>query len=1073
MAVAATLAVAPEAEASHFRGVDMWATIDGNGVVTVTARTRWRKDFTGTFGIDPSRFGEASFTCTLNGSTSTFTPATGFQIIRLSDHATVFSATSSTFPYAATHPVVNTAPAQYTEVTQTFVLPLGTVAGTGELVTPLHLAQGQYEISWNDWSRVNGILNLDPTSLCGGNNSGFGGRVHVNFDGTASGTPSLTSTFLTQVPRGYDYAQNINAASPQGLPLAYKLAALNPFIPDFGPVSQIPGLTLDTSTGLVSIPAASTATLGDNTLSTSPGADYLLRVEVTDSHGGLSVRDGVLDALTSSNHPPILDPIGDQTVTVGQALTFNAHATDGDSGQTLTVKATGLPTGATFATTSGPNTGVTVPFTWTPTPDQVGVICTNFEATDNGTAAAGNLDTLTAQQRVCFTVVPAVKAVCTSTTLVADPTTCGVSAACSCENGTLDSQPTFTGAGTFAFSCTCSDGTNSDTCSGTLLVLDQTAPAISCPGSVTSECTANGSATLFAGASTATDACGAATVSDPPTAAYPLGTTTVSHTAQDPSGNVASCTNTVTVVDTTAPSITCPGALSAECTANQAAAVTPSSASGSDACTAVTISGPAAGSYPLGTTSVTYTAHDTSGNATSCSSTISVVDTTAPTLACPSPIVTECTGAKSAGVVPGAALASDACSSPTITGPAAGSYPLGTTPVSYTARDVSGNATSCSSSISVVDTTAPSLACPAPITAECTGNEAANVTPGSALGSDVCSNVTITGPAAGSYPLGTTTVAYTASDESLNATACSSSISVVDTTAPSITCPDAIVAECTGNGAANVTPGIATASDTCSPVNVTGPAAGSYPLGSTLVNYSASDTSGNASSCSAAINVVDTTAPVIAVPSGTATQYVVGSCGSGALSVPVVPTAVDGCQGPLAVTCTTVAGTSYGANTVTCTATDASGNSSSVALTLVVMQPLTVVFDPPLVGGGTVENRFTAGQTLVNKVRLLDCSKNDVTTTAPVTVRIDVTLEQSSGGVTTEIADVPETFNGVGDSGSRLVLVSGDYQYNLSTTGYQTGTQYNAKFYQSKISVSYDSAPALVAGSEVAHLESK
>src|SRR5262249_10872456 len=146
--------------------------------------------------------------------------------------------------------------------------------------------------------------------------------------------------------------------------------------------------------------------------------------------------------------------------------------------------------------------------------------------------------------------------------------------------------------------------------------------------------------------------------------------------------------------------------------------------------------------------------------------------------------------------------------------------------------------------------------------------------------------------------------------------------------------------------------------------------------------------SANRDSCTATVTVVDSTAPAITVPAGAQTQYVVGSCGGGALGLTTVPTAVDACQGALPVTCTTVAAATEGANPIPCPATDASGNASHVTLSLVVLPPLTVVVDPPLTGGGVVENRFTAGQVLPHKVRLLDCAQADVTTVASVTVRL-------------------------------------------------------------------------------------
>src|SRR5207245_4299799 len=146
--------------------------------------------------------------------------------------------------------------------------------------------------------------------------------------------------------------------------------------------------------------------------------------------------------------------------------------------------------------------------------------------------------------------------------------------------------------------------------------------------------------------------------------------------------------------------------------------------------------------------------------------------------------------------------------------------------------DSSADSVSRHTTITVVDTTPPVITCPAPIPAEATGNESAFVVPGSATAFDTAGPVTIKSPAAGSYPLGTTTVTYSATDQSGNSSSCSSSITVVDTTPPSITCPAPITAEATSFAVALVSPGPATRSDIACPVTVTRPsAAAAYPVG--------------------------------------------------------------------------------------------------------------------------------------------------------------------------------------------------------------------------------------------------
>lgn len=186
----------------------------------------------------------------------------------------------------------------------------------------------------------------------------------------------------------------------------------------------------------------------------------------------------------------------------------------------------------------------------------------------------------------------------------------------------------------------------------------------------------------------------------------------------------------------------------------------------------------------VGLYQVQYAVQDSAGHVSSAARSVTVQDTTSPLLTCPSPTVAECTGDGQALVTPGAGSATDVCSAATVVGPSAGAYPLGTTPVSYTATDGAGNQASCASSVTVRDTLAPSLTCPAPVTAECTANGHATVQLGAATASDVCTAATVTSPTITSFPLGTTQVGYTATDLSGNQAACATTVTVQDTTPP-------------------------------------------------------------------------------------------------------------------------------------------------------------------------------------------------------------------------------------------------------------------------------------------------
>ena len=176
---------------------------------------------------------------------------------------------------------------------------------------------------------------------------------------------------------------------------------------------------------------------------------------------------------------------------------------------------------------------------------------------------------------------------------------------------------------------------------------------------------------------------------------YALGsTTTVTWTATDASGNSASASQTFTIVDTTPPILTAPADKNIEGNTLGGADVL---ASDLGTATAIDIVDPSpvvtndfvAGFYALGsTTTVTWTATDASGNSASASQAFTIVDTTPPTITVPATLTVIVNAPKS--VLTGSA--SDIVdASPTLSNDAPSVFPPGTTTVTWTSSDASGN----------------------------------------------------------------------------------------------------------------------------------------------------------------------------------------------------------------------------------------------------------------------------------------------------------------------------------------------------------------------------------------------
>jgi gliding motility-associated-like protein len=503
-------------------------------------------------------------------------------------------------------------------------------------------------------------------------------------------------------------------------------------------------------------------------------------------------------------------------------------------------------------------------------------------------------------------------------------------------------------------------------------IADNIAPVITCPSNISVNTTASTcNASVAVPNPTINDNCGVTLLtwsmggvtpgSSPATGinyvgtqTFNLGTTPVTYTIRDASNNQTTCSFNVTVIDNVNPVITCPSDMTAfTSTSSCSASVVTPNPTVSDNCTVSSLNWTitqgattvASGSgnlgtrvFSLGTSTVTYTVTDGSGNTANCSYTVTVTDNVNPTITCPSNMTAfTSTSSCSANVATPNPTVSDNCTVSslnwTITQGAivvasgtgnlgTHAFNLGTSTVTYVVTDGSGNTSNCFYTVTVTDNVNPTITCPSNMTAFTSASScsASVITPNPTI-SDNCTvasvNWSITQGAlvvasgtgnAGTqvFNLGVSTVTYTVTDASGNSSNCSYTVTVTDNVNPVITCPANISANTSSTSCdASVSVPNLTFSDNCTVSSVTwimsGATVGASPSsginqvgtqtfnsGITTISYTVRDAANNLSTCSFTVTVTDATAPVAPV-----LPDVTGQC---AAIVPV-PVATDNCNG--------------------------------------------------------------------------------------------------------------------------------------------------------------------------------
>ena len=132
--------------------------------------------------------------------------------------------------------------------------------------------------------------------------------------------------------------------------------------------------------------------------------------------------------------------------------------------------------------------------------------------------------------------------------------------------------------------------------------------------------------------------------------------------------------------------------------------------------------------------------------------------------------------------------------------------------------------------------------------------------------SDNTEIISITNDAPVLFEFGTTIINWSVVDIIGNQSVVEQQIEIIDTTLPTITSPVDVEVEATSMENNLVEFGFAEASDQVEISTITNDAPTVFPLGETIVTWTATDSSGNSASATQTITVVDTTAPVITTP---------------------------------------------------------------------------------------------------------------------------------------------------------------------------------------------------------------
>ncbi len=523
--------------------------------------------------------------------------------------------------------------------------------------------------------------------------------------------PVGTSTAICSAQTGAAVSFQITVNNPGGLSIS--LNGANPLAVECGTDFNDPSASAVNGTGQ-SVPVTVTYPLGFNPDAPAVGS-YTITYTATEDPNSVSTERTV--NVSDSEAPAIaVDGANPYKIQQGSCAPFTdpgVSASDGCAGPKPVSSSISGPGGATSV---NPNIAGTYTVTYTATDG-------SHQATATRTVIVGNFPEDEVDQPASANTPPTITLIgddqitiecgATFTDPGATASVCGGSVPVT-TSGTVDVHT----PGTYSITYTATANNLTSTATRSVTVEpDNTAPTIEILGAnpMTVECHTS----FIDPGATAHDACAGdfpATASGTVNANV-VGPYTITYNATDPTGHAAtSVTRTVNVVDTTAPIVaapanvtvyTGPGATSCTVTVSDATLGTASATDSCQGAVSTTRSGvPSGNVFPGGQTTITYSATDAHNNTGTATQTVTVIDSTPPTISCLADIVADFDPAVNGAVVTYTApVGTDNCGGATTTRTAGldsgATFPVGTTTNTFRVTDASGNFAECSFKVTV------------------------------------------------------------------------------------------------------------------------------------------------------------------------------------------------------------------------------------------------------------------------------------------------------------------------------------------------------------------------------------